>query len=131
MFPATPTLSKIILFVRFHVEVFEQAPTKGSSFHNRDIVILDGQVDNMEGGSISVKNSNGSFTDLQMTFSEQYKRSIGSNEWEANVTATFKKANTEAATTLSGHAIFFNENGLQCHELVWYKPSSGPYPQDM
>ena len=52
----------------FHVE----APfsTKSPFLNNRDILTFDGTVDEMTGGTVSVKSLNNSFADASAKFSE-------------------------------------------------------------
>ena len=92
------------------------------------------QIDNMDGGSISVSNANGTFASTQMIFTEQYKRSISTFEWEANVTITLNKdISGQAAETITGFATFFPQGGatgkIACNELVFRSSKSGSFDQ--
>eukprot|EP00937_MAST-01D_sp_MAST-1D-sp2_P003583 g3583.t1 len=59
----------------------------GDPFKAREIIFIDGDFDVSKGGTAKMSSGNGTFDDTDAAFSMQYKSSLMSSEWEANVTA--------------------------------------------
>ena len=94
----------------YHNDVFGTAG--GDPWKAREIVFFDGALDVTKGGSVSLTSGNGTFDDTKAQFTEQFKMSLQTAEWMANVTTKV------GAATVNGRAIFFQEGGAsQCLEV--------------